>query len=82
MSQIRLSLKGAEMSGDGKSVVVTVAVQQLRTHESFFLNFIVKREGSLDLAVKEAERQLRDFAQDFYQAASIENPLLRSITSH
>lgn len=80
MSQIRLSLKNAEMSADGKSVVVTVAVQQLRTHESFSLNFIVKIEGSLDLAVKETERLLRNFAQDFYQAASIDNPLLRSIT--
>jgi hypothetical protein len=77
---LRVYLRGTEMSGDGEHVDVHVEILEMQTRQAIALHFKVKREGSLDLAVKEAERRLRNFGQDLYQAVSEENPLLRSIT--
>ncbi len=76
---LRVYLRGATLSGDGEHVDVHVEILDVKTRQTIPLNFKVKREGSLDLAVKEAERQLRNFGQDLYQATSVENPLLQSI---
>ncbi|MGP0093938.1 MAG: hypothetical protein ACLPKB_28945 [Xanthobacteraceae bacterium] len=77
---LRILLRGTELSADGESVDVHVEIYDMRARQGLNLHFTVKREGSLDAAVKEAERQLQNFGQELFQAVSVENPLLRTIT--
>jgi hypothetical protein len=76
---MEIFLRSVEMDSDGESVNVRVEIYQRQTRQSIALVFKVKKESSLDLAVKTAERMLRNFGQDLYSATSAENPLLGSI---
>ena len=75
-------LKGIEANIDGESMNVRVEIYQRQTNQSIPLVFKVKKEDSLDSAVRAAERMLRDFGQDFYSATSVESPLLRGVIRH